>query len=68
MKSELINFKNAKVHDIWKTIGFSIASLGLVTVSWLSPSYSPLTAVTAIGTGMATFGCAFAVKYDIESI
>ena len=50
------DLKNARGHDIWKTIAFSIAAVGLSAVAWFAPTLAPLTATTAVGAGAAAFG------------
>ena len=55
------NLTNARSHDIWKTIGFSIASVGLFAVTWFGPPLAPLTAAGAVGAGTTAFGSGLAI-------
>lgn len=54
---------NARGHDVWKTIGFSVASVALSAVAWFAPSLESYSATEAAGTGVATFGNAITTKH-----
>ena len=57
------NLTNARSHDLWKTIGFSIASVGLFAVTWFGPPLAPLTAAGAVGAGTTAFGSGLATQH-----
>lgn len=57
------NLSNARSHDVWKTIGFSIASVGLFAVTWFGPPLAPLTAAGAVGAGTTAFGSGRAIQH-----
>lgn len=60
--------KSSKTYDIWKTIGFSIASVGLMALGWFNPSVSKMSSAMAVGSGVGLFGNAMTIKYDGDSI
>ena len=69
MNGELENPSNARSHDVWKAIAFSIASLGISTVSQFSPSPAPRSlAGSPTESALATFGEGTAIKHDGGSI
>ena len=56
MKGEITNLENARGHDVWKTIGFSIASVGLSTVARFAPAppaNAPVPGLAAFGSGLS---------------
>ena len=65
---EVTNLENARGHDIWKTIAFSIAEVGLSTVASFSPPLGPLSATPSPGAGRAAFGGSTTIKSDQESV
>lgn len=68
LKTNLNNLENSKAHDIWKTIGFSVANVGLFTLTWFAPVLAPITVTIGVGSGIAAFGCGMSIKYDNDSI
>lgn len=69
LKKEVKYLANARSHDIWKTVAFSVASLGLVCVTMLLPPSESLTSkAIGIGLGIATFGSGLSIKYDETSM
>ena len=59
---------NARSHDIWKTVAFSIASVGLFAVASFAPEITQITPALAVGAGVAAFGNGVALKCHGESI
>lgn len=59
---------NARSHDIWKTIGFSLASVGLLAMRQFAPTLVSLTFPAAVGAGLAAFGSVMTLKYHDDSI
>ena len=55
------NLDNAKAHDIWKTISYGIASVGLFALTWWAPP-GPLTLEDASYIGLETFGEGIVLK------
>lgn len=64
----MLDLENARKHDIWKTIGFSIASVGFLIVTLVASSAAPYTAVSAVGAGLAAFGNGITIKFHENSI
>lgn len=54
-QGDVKDMKNARGHDTWKTIAFSIAAVGLSAVAGFSTN-APATASSAVGAGIAAFG------------
>lgn len=60
--------QNAISHDIWRTIGFSIASVALNAVSWLKSKRTTIEHQQPQGSGVAHVRDDLAVTYHEASV
>ena len=54
---------NAREHDKWKTIGYSIATVGLAAVTFMTPSLAPLSVSVGCGAGISVLGGSLSLSY-----
>ena len=62
------NLLNSRAKEVWGTLACVSAVVGLVQITWLMPTYSPLTVPLAIGSCIGAFGQTDSIRNHEASV